>query len=191
VERHIHRRQFLVLSFRAAAAAHFIPLERLQATSHSSARAARLSVEQRRNLRSAINEIIPAEGRMPSVSAVGGVRYIESLSAAYPAIGSEITAGLESLERRSRKAYGRSFALNAAEQRLQVLRAMEKEDTPPGFFATFRNLVYEAYYTDPRVWKLIGYEFRSSRRRRAPLEPFDERLLARVRKMGRLYREAF
>ena len=39
-------------------------------------------------------------------------------------------------------------------------------------------------------WKLIGYRFRSGPRRTATLDPFDEERVARVRAMGRLYREA-
>lgn len=189
VARRIHRREFLALSVQAAAATQFIPIERLQA-SRGGAHAPRFSAEQRNNLLLAMDEIIPAEGRMPSVSSVGGVQYMEKLSAAYLDIGETITAGLQSLEQRSRKAFGRSFALSTAEQRVQVLRAMEKANEPPSFFVTFRNVVYEAYYTSPRVWRLIGFEFRNSRRRTAPLELFDEKLLARVRRMGRLYREA-
>jgi len=39
------------------------------------------------------------------------------------------------------------------------------------------------------VWKLIGYRFRSGPRRTASLDPFDPQKVARVRRMGRLYRE--
>ena len=54
--------------------------------------------------------------------------------------------------------------------------------------AALRDLVYEAYYTHPRVWKLLGYNFRSGRKPTAPLESFDEQRLARVRALAPLYR---
>ena len=60
---------------------------------------------------------------------------------------------------------------------------------PAGFVAALRDAVYEAYYSNREVWKRIGYRFRSGPRRTAPLEPFDPQRVARVRGMGRLYRE--
>ena len=67
---------------------------------------------------------------------------------------------------------------------------IEKADAPAGFVAALRDAVYEAYYSNPDVWKLIGYRFRSGPRRTATLDAFDEERVARVRAMGRLYREA-
>ena len=52
-----------------------------------------------------------------------------------------------------------------------------------------RDLVYEAYYTQPRVWKLIGYEFNPTNEAGPHLKPFDESVLAQVKKMPRRYRE--
>jgi hypothetical protein len=73
------------------------------------------------------------------------------------------------------------------ERQTEVLAHMESTDTPASFFRTLRDLVYEAYYTQPRVQRLVGYTFRSGRRRTASLAPFDEQLVARVRQQKPFY----
>ncbi len=69
-----------------------------------------------------------------------------------------------------------------------MLARFEKSDAA-GFFAALRDLVYEAYYTQPRIQKLLGYNFRSGRRRTAPLEPFDEQRVGACAAMAPLYRQ--
>ena len=54
---------------------------------------------------------------------------------------------------------------------------------------TFRNLVYEAYYTNPEVWPAIGYEFHSTGGVGPVMRPFDESILDEVRKRPKYYRE--
>jgi hypothetical protein len=189
MERRLHRREFLVLSAQMAAAGRFVTLEQLRALLRAPS-AARFSSERRRTLRAAMDEIIPADGRMPAVSSVGGLRYVEAVAGAYPEIGKTLDALLGLLERGSRETFSESFASTASERRIQLLSRLEKDPGSRTAFASFRNLAYEAYYTSPRVWKRIGYTFRSSRHPTATLEPFDPKLLARVRRMARLYREA-
>jgi hypothetical protein len=75
-----------------------------------------------------------------------------------------------------------------ADRQTDVLAHVEKANTPASFFATLRDLVYEAYYTQPRIQKLIGYDFRSGRRRTARLPPFHEELVERVRQRLPMYR---
>ena len=57
-------------------------------------------------------------------------------------------------------------------------------------FGALRDVVYEAYYTHPRVWALIGYDFRTGPKKTASLDDFDPALLARVRQLPRLYRDS-
>ena len=70
-----------------------------------------------------------------------------------------------------------------------MLAHVETTNTPANFFGTLRDLVYEAYYTQPGVQKLVRYNFRSGRRRTAPVAPFDEQLVARVRQQKPIYRQ--
>ena len=83
----------------------------------------------------------------------------------------------------------RRFHLIGTDQQAQILARLEKSDTPVGFFAALRDLVYEAYYTHPRIQKRLGYDFRSGRRRTAPLQPFDEQRVSGVRQMTPFYRK--
>ena len=86
-------------------------------------------------------------------------------------------------------AHGTRFDLLAADQQTAIIAGFETANLPAGFFPALRDLVYEAYYTQPRIQKLLGYNFRSGRRRTAPLEPFDEERVARVRNMAPLFRQ--
>jgi hypothetical protein len=63
---------------------------------------------------------------------------------------------------------------------------MEKDEADR--FRAARDLVYEAYYTNPLVWKRLGYDFIGAESVGPPLEPFEEALLERVRALPRLYR---
>jgi hypothetical protein len=63
---------------------------------------------------------------------------------------------------------------------------MEKDEADR--FRALRDLVYEAYYTNPLVWRRLGYDFIGAEDSGPPLEPFEEALLERVRAMPRLYR---
>jgi hypothetical protein len=135
----------------------------------------RLSPELRPVLLRAINAIIPGSGKMPSAEEAGALRYLDARFSQDVAFFGEISKFIA--------------RLGASRTDDTVVALAEMERTMPEGFATFRDAVYEAYYTNPAIWKLIGYEFRNSITRRAPLPPFEERLLARMRKEARIYRE--
>lgn len=75
------------------------------------------------------------------------------------------------------------FAEAAAEVREDALRALEAED--PEAFGRIVTAAYSAYYTDPAIRdvieRLTGYENRPPQPKGYALEPFDERLLDKVR----------
>ena len=72
-------------------------------------------------------------------------------------------------------------------QRFETLTALEAG--MPEAFAKLRDLVYESYYTQPAIWKLIGYEFHPTNEAGPHMKPFDESVLAQVRKLPKHYRE--
>lgn len=147
-----------------------------------------LSSHERELLRAAMDEIIPPSDGAPSASQVGGVDYLDLLVHQVPELKRRLEKTVAALEEASGKRFGRGFLSLKQEQRVQLLREMETR-TAPEFFSTLRNCVYEAYYTRPQVWKRIGYEFHATDQSGPRMKPFDERLLARVRRMPRLYRE--
>ena len=128
-----------------------------------------------RILRDALDAVIPAQGKMPSASQAGAVSYFERR-----ALGD---AGF----RERTAAFLGQAAFQETPDRTAAIRSIEK--AAPQLFAEFRDTVYEAYYTNPAIWKLLGYEFRASRKRGKPPASFDEKMTARVRAMKSLYRE--
>lgn len=153
------------------------------------AQPARLGTAHRRTLGAAADVIVPAGRRMPPASVVGAAGYIARIAAADQALRQQLLDGLERIESNARTTHGSRFDLLPVARQAEVLADLERTNTPPSFFPMLRDLVYEAYYTQPRVQKLIGYSFRSGRRRTAPVEPFDEQLVARVRRQKAIYRQ--
>jgi Gluconate 2-dehydrogenase subunit 3 len=179
------RRRFVAGTIRLAAVSPLLPFEAASAVVQPGSR---LGNAEQRTLRAAANVVIPAEGRMPSASAVGAVKYVERVARTDPRLHDLLLKGLRAIEASAAETDGRRFDLLTGDQKTQLLAAVEKSDSPAGFFPTLRDLVYEAYYTQPRVMKLIGYNLRTGRRRTAALEAFDDQPLARVRTRAPFYR---
>ncbi len=146
-----------------------------------------LSATQRATLRAAMDEIIPADDDMPAASAVGGVEYVSRIARENPALGKSISGSLIDLETLAKKLRGKTFTSLASPLRIETLQAFEKQS--PQAFVTLRDFTYEAYYTAPRIWKLIGYEHHPTNEAGPRIKPFDESVLAQVKKMPRRYRE--
>jgi hypothetical protein len=149
--------------------------------------AGELSVAQRATLRAAMDEIIPAVDDMPAASAVGGVEYVARVAREDAAIRRSITESLAGLEALSKKLKAKPFSTLTSAQRIETLKAYERQT--PEAFVTLRDFTYEAYYTEPRVWKLIGYELHPTNEAGPRVKPFDESVLAQVKKMPKRYRE--
>jgi len=139
-------------------------------------------------LAAAIDEIIPASDGMPAASEVGGVDYLRGLSVRDAKTGGAIEQTLGAIENLSQNQFHTSFVLLSREQRLAVLTAMDKQDA--GNFKIFCDSVYEAYYEQPQVWKLIDYTCYETNGGGPTPEPFNEQILSEVRTKPRFYREA-
>ncbi len=181
----LSRRRFVDGTVRLALVTPLIPLEPLTAAGQT--RTPFRAVD-RRALRAAADVIIPAGRQMPAASAVGAVRYIERIAVADRAVEELLREGLRAIALAGAAPHIR-FDQLAIERQIEVLAHVEATNTPANFFGTLRDLVYEAYYTQPSVQKRIGYSFRSGRRRTVPVAPFDEQLVARVRRQKPIYRQ--
>lgn len=144
-------------------------------------------LRERDLLRVTMDEIIPAGDGMPAASEVGGVDYLEQLASRDKQTAKELRESLSALERLSKKRFNGSFLSLSHEQRMESLSSLEKEDA--GAFKALRGYVYEAYYLQPRVQILIGYESHPTNQGGPHLKPFDEAILAEVRKKPKSYRE--
>src|SRR5215813_5691209 len=140
-----------------------------------------LRAEDRSVLRSAIDLIIPASDGMPAASEVGSLEYLEQLARDHSEVRGELETGLSSLTRLSVASLGDPFTGLSPHERVRALSEMEKRT--PREFAILWDYTYEAYYTRPRVWRLIGYDGNSAKDQRGD---FDA-LLAPVRAMHGLY----
>lgn len=139
-------------------------------------------------LRAAMDEIIPASDGMPAASEVGAVEYLDHVARDNPEIKSGLTRSLSELGNISQKNFAKSFVSLSSTERIQALAGVEK-GSDPSLFAALQDYVYEAYYTQPKVWKLIGYEFSPTNESGPHLKPFDEAALAHVRRKPKFYRE--
>ncbi len=147
-----------------------------------------LDAQQRKLLRVTMDEIIPAGDGMPAASEAGGVEYLTRLARENPQIRRELQKSLNALAALSRKQFGQDFASLAPAQRVEGLKKFESQ-RPRQNFVKLRDHVYEAYYTQPKVWKLLGYPFYATNGPGPRMKPFDPASLERVRKMPKLYRE--
>jgi len=174
-----NRREFLVLALRIS----LLPRAAgtLAGSLVESGAPGEFSGSDRGNLAAAMDALIPASDGMPSASMIGGVDYLQSLAWQYPDIGEHVGQFLRALAEKSSQFHEKVADLKR-DQLVQVMAAMEKSDAQ--LFSTFLRSVYEAYYTRPQVLGLIA----------CPNQPEDtddlEGLLAPVRKMKRLYRDA-
>lgn len=138
------------------------------------------------NLRAVIDEIIPAGNGMPAASEVGGVAYIEKLMIDQPGMGRVIQECLTTLN--GNASAPDAFSKLSSPERIAALKRLEENSAAQ--FALLRDSVYEAYYTRPQVWKLIGYELFPTDHAGPPMQPFDKSVIDIVSKKPRYYREA-
>jgi Gluconate 2-dehydrogenase subunit 3 len=145
------------------------------------------SRRDRETLSAAMDEIIPASDGMPAASEAGGVEYLERVARETPGIKNSLVKILSALENSGRNPSGPGFALLPREARVEALKKFEAES--PQDFAALRDLVYESYYTQPKIWKMVGYDFYPTNQSGPRMKPFDDAVLAKVRQMPKLYRE--
>lgn len=146
-------------------------------------------------LAAVIDEIIPAGEDMPSASEAGVLRYFQRLAAGgseqvappVPDLVDTLRGAVEAVGAGSQERSARPFLELATPERVEVLEGLETAD--PDVFFGLSFLVYEAYYVQPAVWELLGYEPYPTGEAGPALQPFDESALARVRSMPSLYRE--
>jgi hypothetical protein len=146
-----------------------------------------LDPAQREALRAAMDEIIPPGDGMPSASAAGGLEYLDRVCRQEAAIRVDLQQALDALGQMSETSFHAPFTGISPAQRVEILTRLETQS--PEVFTKLRDLVYESYYTQPDVWKLIGYELHPTNGRGPHMMPFDDSVLAKVRTMPKLYRE--
>jgi hypothetical protein len=138
-------------------------------------------------LKTVMDLIIPAGDGMPSASEAGGLGYLENVMQRNKDVAGDLHRGLEVVEAFSQRSFNRPFVQLEKNDQIAVLK--EIESTAPGVFDRLRAYVYESYYTQPAIWKRIGYELYPTDHTGPHMKPFDDSLLANVRKMPKLYKD--
>lgn len=156
---------------------------------------------QREILAAAADEIIPAGDGQPSAGEIGAIDYIEVLCGKAPEIADSVRLATDRIEAISTTRFRRPFVQVAAAGRVRILQTFERESLRTGageslygssgtnLFGLLRDLVYEAYYTNPKSWPALGYEFHPTHRRGPDMKPFDQTVLARMKRQPKSWRE--
>ena len=144
-----------------------------------------LGTTAQQRLKLAMDEIIPASEKMPSASEVGGIDYILKVLKGYPELIDPFEKVLFNLNELSKSTVNDNFENLNSTSRVTVLQKFEKEQSQ--MFAVLQNFVYEGYYINEKVWKLIGYEPYPTMAAGPEMEPFDETMLDRVKQMSSTY----
>lgn len=148
-----------------------------------------LTDSERRTAAALCDVIIPAEGSVPSASAVGVVDFIDEwVSAPYPDFAKDrqpVVEGLAWVDAESRKRFGKGFAEAAQEQRVTLCEDLAQKadagsalEAPSRFFRRFRNLTTSGFFTTPVGMRDLGYVGN------VPLATFDGPPADLVAKLG-------
>lgn len=187
------RRKFLEagiagsMVLRGAPGAGFVPLSS-PASQDKGRVASGLGDRHRKVLLAAMDELIPAGDGMPAASEAGVMEYLTGLVDTMPQLKAQLQKALDQLERISRRRFRKDILSLKRQERVEALKELERGDVA-SHFAALRDYVYEGYYLQPRVWGLLGYQFYATHVAGPRMKPFDESVLAQVRKMPKLYRE--
>jgi hypothetical protein len=142
-----------------------------------------LDPERAEALRCWVSALIPAQGKRPAAGDIGGAEYVDATIFLTPRLRGVLLDGIDTVDRLAVERFGRSFVECDPAQRTDVLRAFEKAD-PLDAFPLVRDLTYEAYYAHPSVLGALeqetGWQYEVAFSG-SEMEPFDERLLQRMR----------
>jgi hypothetical protein len=133
----------------------------------------------RRDLLAAVlDHLLPANGALPAAGELGLAAQVEEAVQTRPQVGTlldELPDGFVELADGAQDG---------------ILRGLEQR--APASFTELVELVYSAYYTDQRVLEHIeqstGYPARPPQPEGYELEPFDDAVLATIRRRGPLFR---
>lgn len=184
------RRKFskAVLSMQALIATGVLNIPLGCATKEHTKESKMLSPSLQNLLQFAMDEIIPKSDKMPAVSEVQGIQYILSVFEEHPDFLEGFRQILIALDTQSKSFTNNEFENLKRNARISVLKQFEKEQ--PRLFSVLRDIAYESYYINENVWKLIGYKPYPTLSAGPEMEPFDEKLLDRVKQLPSLYKNA-
>jgi hypothetical protein len=151
-----------------------------------------LNSSQARVLAAWANRLIPAAGDWPGAGAVGAGVYVDNAASRAPLQRAMLLRAVELVEREALGRHGTGFAESTDAERDAILADLEKSEEDWVLFDLLLELIFEGYYRAAPVLAVV--EARTGFRVMAPvegveIEPFDERLLDRVKGLPPMRRE--
>lgn len=140
---------------------------------------------QQATLRFAMDEIIPENATMPSASAIGSVDYVLNIIKDLPDLFPLFQSLTDKIEAQSFQKSNSNFSRLNREERIKVLTNLEQSE--PELFKVLKDFTYESYYTSEQVYDLIKYEPHPTGTLGPKMEPFDEKILERVKQTPPTY----
>ena len=113
------------------------------------------SPAQRLLLTEVINRIIPAKDSLPGAGDLGIAAYIEDAAAGTPELTRLFNGGLAQINVAAGRDSAEGFEALSNTAKDGILRSMEAAN--PVFFDQLVLQTYNGYYTNPKVFDLIGY----------------------------------
>ena len=144
-----------------------------------------LDNSQQETLKFAMDEIIPANEKMPSASDIGSVTYVLNIMEELPDLHPLFQSLTDKIEVHSLQNSNSSFSDLNKKERVNIL--INFELTEPELFKVLKDFTYESYYTNEKVFELIKYEPHPTGTLGPKMEPFNEKLLERVKGIPPMY----
>ena len=147
-----------------------------------------LSNESNRTiLKFVMDEIIPGTDTMPAASEIGGIEYIFKVLNKYHDIKPSFMQILIDINQESKLSNNADFINLEKHSRIDLLK--QYENSQPERFQVLVNFVYESYYINEEIWKLIEYVPYPTLSSGPEMDPFDPSLLHRVKNIPPFYQE--
>jgi hypothetical protein len=144
-----------------------------------------LDNSQQETLKLAMDEIIPANEKMPSASEIGSVAYVLNIMKELPDLCPLFQSITDKIEVYSLQNSNAIFSNLNKKERVNILMNFERIE--PELFKVLKDFTYESYYTNEKVFELIKYEPHPTGTLGPKMEPFNEKLLNRVKGIPPMY----
>ena len=139
-------------------------------------------------LQDILSTLIPNEVGFPSADKVNVLQYIRSVLEKDPSLRRIYFDGLKNVEILTWQLHSIEFKDLDIQLKIEILKSIEKEF--PLFFEILVLHTYTGYYTDQRVIKILDIDSEKPQPNGYKMRPFEKRLIEKVSKGEKIWREA-
>ncbi len=146
------------------------------------------SEEQMALVAKVLDQVVPGRDGFPGAGELGVAQHLDSVASSDPGLGRLFQDGFASIESASCRRHSADFADLADDQKVQVLRTVEAENSQS--FAMLVRHTYAGYYSNSKIIELMGLEARPPQPLGFDLDPFDPSMVEKVSERGKIWRDA-